>query len=27
LPAEVVFHPGSPRRPAPESGQFVDRAL
>jgi hypothetical protein len=27
LPADVVFHPGSPRRPAPESGQFVDRAL
>ena len=27
LPAEVIFHPGSPRRPVPESGQFVDRAL
>jgi hypothetical protein len=27
LPAEVIFHPGSPRRPLPENGQFVDRAL
>jgi hypothetical protein len=27
LPAEVIFHPGTPRRPLPESGQFVDRAL
>jgi hypothetical protein len=25
LPAEVVFHPGAPRRPPPESGQFVDQ--
>jgi hypothetical protein len=27
LPADVIFHPGSPRRPLPENGQFVDRAL
>jgi len=27
LPGEVTFHPGAPRRPPPESGQFVDRAL
>ncbi len=27
LPGEVTFHPGTPRRPLPESGQFVDRAL
>ncbi|MGH6910966.1 MAG: flagellar hook-length control protein FliK, partial [Phenylobacterium sp.] len=27
LPADVVFHPGIPRRPLPENGQFVDRAL
>ncbi len=26
LPAVVVFHPGAPRRPLPESGQFVDRS-
>ena len=26
LPAEVIFHPGAPRRPLPESGQFVDRS-
>jgi len=25
LPAEVVFHPGAPRRPLPSSGQFVDQ--
>jgi hypothetical protein len=27
LSAEVIFHPGTPRRPLPENGQFVDRAL
>ena len=25
LPADVAFHPGAPRRPAPQSGRFVDR--
>jgi catechol 2,3-dioxygenase-like lactoylglutathione lyase family enzyme len=25
LPADVVFHPGAPRRPSPGAGQFVDR--
>jgi hypothetical protein len=25
LPADVVFHPGAPRRPLPESGRFVDQ--
>jgi hypothetical protein len=25
LPADVVFHPGAPRRPSPAAGQFVDR--
>ena len=27
LPAEVVFHPGAPRRPTPAPGQFLDQAL
>jgi hypothetical protein len=27
LPAEVVFHPGAPRRPTPAPGRFVDQAL
>jgi len=27
LPAEVVFHPGAPRRPTPQPGRFVDQAL
>ena len=25
LPADIVFHPGAPRRPSPGAGQFVDR--
>jgi hypothetical protein len=25
LPADVVFRPGAPRRPVPQSGRFVDR--
>jgi hypothetical protein len=25
LPADVVFHPGAPRRPSPAAGKFVDR--
>ncbi|MDB5423232.1 MAG: hypothetical protein JWQ29_648, partial [Phenylobacterium sp.] len=26
LPADVVFHPGAPRRPLPGAGRFVDRS-
>jgi hypothetical protein len=26
LPAEVIFHPGAPRRPVPAKGRFVDQS-
>jgi hypothetical protein len=27
LPADVIFHPGAPRRPPPPAGQLMDQSL